>query len=141
VGKGLDAQYDLGKLAQPFIMELTSQATSPLSRFAKLTGLNSEDIESAVTSPRRIAYVERTLRAMEQGTLKVRVRALENERALERIAAQTGTTEEREWAVPARAARPRSRSEPLASPVVADLMVAIGHPSGVRPFPSPAGSA
>jgi hypothetical protein len=30
---------------------------------------------------------------MEQGTLKVRVRALENERALERIAAQQATTQ------------------------------------------------
>lgn len=30
---------------------------------------------------------------MEQGTLKIRVRALENERALERIGAQQGTTQ------------------------------------------------
>lgn len=93
IGKGLDSGYDLGKLAQPFIQRLTSEDSTPLSRLRLATGLNAGDIESAVTSPRKVAYLERTVRAMEQGTLKIRVRALENERALERIAAQQATTQ------------------------------------------------
>lgn len=43
-------------------------------------------METAVTSPRKIAYIEETLRSMQEGTLKIRVRSLENEKALERMA-------------------------------------------------------
>ena len=39
-----------------------------------------------MTSPKRIKYVEETLRSMEEGNLKIRVRSLENEKALERMA-------------------------------------------------------
>eukprot|EP00521_Asterionellopsis_glacialis_P009626 CAMPEP_0195287034 /NCGR_PEP_ID=MMETSP0707-20130614/4266_1 /TAXON_ID=33640 /ORGANISM="Asterionellopsis glacialis, Strain CCMP134" /LENGTH=767 /DNA_ID=CAMNT_0040346751 /DNA_START=58 /DNA_END=2361 /DNA_ORIENTATION=- len=93
IGKGLDKDYDIGKLAQPFIEKFTesqkgykSQTEKNLNIFAKATGLNTADIETAVTSPRKIAYIEETLRAMESGTLKVRVRSLENEKSLERMA-------------------------------------------------------
>jgi predicted unusual protein kinase regulating ubiquinone biosynthesis (AarF/ABC1/UbiB family) len=91
IGKGLDPTYDIGKLAQPFIEKfIDSQkgfktpAQKNLNIFSKATGLNQRDIESAVTSPRKIAYIEETIRAIESGNLKVRVRSLENEKALER---------------------------------------------------------
>jgi predicted unusual protein kinase regulating ubiquinone biosynthesis (AarF/ABC1/UbiB family) len=100
IGKGLDNEYDIGKLAQPFIETFTdaqanykSEAEKNLSIFSRATGLNSKDIESAVTSPRRIAYIEETLRAMEEGTLKIRVRSLENEKALERMVMTQGRME------------------------------------------------
>jgi predicted unusual protein kinase regulating ubiquinone biosynthesis (AarF/ABC1/UbiB family) len=93
IGKGLDKEYDIGKLAQPFIENFTdaqknysSKADKKLSIFSKATGLNLDDIETAVTSPRKIAYIEETLRSMEAGGLKIRVRSLENEKALERMA-------------------------------------------------------
>lgn len=93
IGKGLDPDYDIGKLAQPFIEKFietqkgySSDAEKSLSIFSRATGLNQKDIETAVTSPRKIAYIEETLRAMENGSLKVRVRSLENEKALERLA-------------------------------------------------------
>mmetsp|Transcript_17168 Transcript_17168/g.24161 ORF Transcript_17168/g.24161 Transcript_17168/m.24161 type:complete len:595 (+) Transcript_17168:2-1786(+) len=93
IGKGLDKDYDIGKLAQPFIEKFTesqkgykSQTEKNLNIFSKATGLNLPDIETAVTSPKKIAYIEETLRAMESGTLKVRVRSLENEKSLERMA-------------------------------------------------------
>ena len=92
IGKGLDSNFDLGKLGQPFIERFTessngysNKAEKNFSIFKKATGLNSRDIETAVTSPRRIAYIEETLRSMESGSLKIRVRSLENEKALERI--------------------------------------------------------
>lgn len=78
---------------QPFIEELTASSSTALDKFGAATGLNVADISSAVQSPRKVAYLERTVRAMEQGSLKIRVRSLENERALERLAAQQATTQ------------------------------------------------
>eukprot|EP00536_Pseudo-nitzschia_multiseries_P007871 jgi/Psemu1/256645/estExt_Genewise1Plus.C_1900049 len=100
IGKGLDEKFDIGKLAQPFVEKFTdaqkpyeSEATKKLSIFQRATGLNTKDIETAVTSPRKIAYIEDTLRSMEEGTLKIRVRSLENEKALERMALTQQRTE------------------------------------------------
>jgi len=92
IGKGLDPNYDIGKLAQPFIEKFTdsqkysSPADKSFSIFRKATGLNKDDINAAVSSPRKIAYIEDTIRSMENGKLKVRVRSLENEKSLERMA-------------------------------------------------------
>ena len=91
IGKGLDEKFEIGKLAQPFIEKFTdsqqysSEAEKSFSIFSKATGLNPKDVETAVTSPRKIAYIEETLRSMEEGSLKIRVRSLENEKALERM--------------------------------------------------------
>ena len=100
IGKGLDEEYDIGKLAQPFIEKFTdaqnkygSEAEKNFSIFSKATGLNSQDIETAVMQPRKVAYIEETLRSMEEGTLKVRVRSLENEKALERMELTQGRME------------------------------------------------
>uniref|UniRef100_A0A7S4N1B0 ABC1 atypical kinase-like domain-containing protein n=1 Tax=Odontella aurita TaxID=265563 RepID=A0A7S4N1B0_9STRA len=97
IGKGLDSKFDVGKLAQPFIEKFTdtqkgysSESEKKLNVFAKATGLNLEDINTAITSPKKISYVEETLRAMEEGTLKIRVRSLENEKALERMCLTQG---------------------------------------------------
>merc|ERR1712151_135134 len=87
-----DKEYDLGKLAQPFINKFiegqkgyTSKAAKNFDLFSKVTGLNQEDINTAVTSPKKVAYIEETLRNIESGNLKIRVRSLENEKALERM--------------------------------------------------------
>jgi predicted unusual protein kinase regulating ubiquinone biosynthesis (AarF/ABC1/UbiB family) len=92
IGKGLDKDYDIGKLAQPFLDEFIDAqndyynvAEKKFAIFSKATGLNTADIETAVKSPKKIAYIEETLRAMENGSLKIRVRSLENEKALERM--------------------------------------------------------
>ena len=55
--------------------------------------LHRDDINTAVTSPRKIAYIEETMRSMENGTLKIRVRSLENEKALERMELTQGRME------------------------------------------------
>jgi predicted unusual protein kinase regulating ubiquinone biosynthesis (AarF/ABC1/UbiB family) len=100
IGKGLDPAYDIGKLAQPFIEKFTdaqknysSKANKNLDIFTRATGLNKNDINTAVTSPRKIAYIEETLRAMSSGDLKIRVRSLENEKALERMTMTQSRTE------------------------------------------------
>ena len=93
IGKGLYKDYDIGKLAQPFVEKFTDTQTGyqsdtekNLNIFSKATGLNLPDINTAVTSPKKIAYIEETMRSIEAGDLKIRVRSLENEKALERIA-------------------------------------------------------
>jgi predicted unusual protein kinase regulating ubiquinone biosynthesis (AarF/ABC1/UbiB family) len=100
IGKGLDPDYDIGKLAQPFVEKFTQVQkgyASPFEKnidiFSKATGLNLKDVNTAVTTPRKIAYVEQTLRDMEEGNLKIRVRSLENEKALERMALTQARTE------------------------------------------------
>jgi len=92
IGKGLSKNFDIGKLAQPFITKFTevqkneSPTEKNLNIFAKATGLNQADILKAISSPKKIAYIEETLREIERGDLKIRVRSLENEKALERMA-------------------------------------------------------
>ena len=89
IGKGLVAdKFDIAKSAQPFIEGLTREdgGSGFAGKLAAATGLNPSDIDTAITQPRKVAYLEQTIRAMEQGNLKIRVRSLENERALTRIA-------------------------------------------------------
>eukprot|EP00667_Euglena_gracilis_P005330 EG_transcript_5362 len=95
IGRGLDPSFDLSKLAQPYIEELIFAETreespflSQIGKLGKVTGLNVTDLNTAITSPRRIAYIESTVRDIEQGNLRIRVRALENEKALERMGLQ-----------------------------------------------------
>ena len=63
-----------------------------LSIFSKATGLNAEDVNTALTSPKKIAYLEETVRSIETGQLKIRVRSLENEMALTRLGTQSKAT-------------------------------------------------
>jgi predicted unusual protein kinase regulating ubiquinone biosynthesis (AarF/ABC1/UbiB family) len=100
IGKGLDKNYDIGKLAQPFIEKFTEDQKGPstpaeksFNIFRAATGLNKDDINTAVTSPKKIAYIEETMRSMESGSLKIRVRSLENEKALERMELTQGRME------------------------------------------------
>jgi len=100
IGKGLDKDFDIGKLAQPFIEKFTdaqkgyaTESEKNFNIFKKATGLNTKDIETAVMQPRKVAYIESTLRDMEYGNLKIRVRSLENEKALERLGLRQSVTE------------------------------------------------
>ena len=92
IGKELDPTFDLGKLAQPFLEKFIDEQKGYGSKFEKnfdtfkkATGLNSWSIDTALTQPKKVAYIEETIRAMESGSLKIRVRSLENEKALERL--------------------------------------------------------
>jgi predicted unusual protein kinase regulating ubiquinone biosynthesis (AarF/ABC1/UbiB family) len=99
IGKGLSDRFDIGKLAQPWIEKFTevqkneTPTEKNLKVFAKATGLNQADILKAISSPKKIAYIEETLREIERGDLKIRVRSLENEKALERMSLTQGKME------------------------------------------------
>merc|ERR1712216_46563 len=95
IGKGLDEDCDLGEFAQPFVTKLIDKVKyggdglkKSTAVFGKATGLNAEDVNTALTQPRKIAYLEETMRSIEQG-LKIRVRSLENEMALTRLGTQS----------------------------------------------------
>jgi len=90
IGKGLDPKYDLTRLAQPYLKELVdlrdgSVINSVAKVWGKKLGWRPVDIANVVTEPRKVAYLENTLRKMEQGDLKLRVRVLEAERSFARL--------------------------------------------------------
>ena len=96
IGKGLDEDYDLGEFAQPFVTKLIDKVKYKgdnskkwLTTLGKATGLNEDDVTTALTQPRKIQYLEETMRSIETGQLKIRVRSLENEMALMRLGTQS----------------------------------------------------
>ena len=100
IGKELDKDFDIGKLAQPFVEKFIeeqkgykSEAQKSFDVFKKATGLNLPDINTAVMQPKKVEYIEQTLRQMENGSLKIRVRSLENEKALERMSLRQSISE------------------------------------------------
>ena len=60
---------------------------------AKATGLNQTDILKAITSPKKIAYIEEMLHAIERGDLKIRVCLLEDEKSSESVSLTQGKME------------------------------------------------
>lgn len=90
IGKGLDPRYDLTIIAGPYLKELIdlkdgSAAITAIKSFRKKVGWRNKDISDLVTQPRKTAYIEDTLRRMESGDLRLRVRVLESERAFKRV--------------------------------------------------------
>lgn len=100
IGKELDSDFDIGKLAQPFVEKFTesqkgysSEADKQWRIFGKATGLNKADLSIAVTQPRKIKYMEETIRDMASGDLKIRTRSLENEASLKRLGLKQNMSE------------------------------------------------
>jgi len=89
VGKSLDPDYDVGRIAKRYLNELIdlrdgSAALTALKKVTQRLGWRPKDLASVVQSPRRVSQVYETLTKLESGELQLRVRALELERAMVR---------------------------------------------------------
>jgi len=91
IGKSLDpAEFDLSRLSQPYLRELAdlrdgSTAASALKELGRRVGLRPVDLAQVVTQPRVVSALHESVRRIEEGEVKLRVRALEVERQLERV--------------------------------------------------------
>jgi len=90
IGKGLDQKFDLSRISQPYLRELAnlrdgSTWRSVLKEVGRRVGLRPLDIQQVVTQPRRVASLVESVRRIEEGDVKPRVRCLELERVIERI--------------------------------------------------------
>ncbi|KAJ1457576.1 ABC1 family-domain-containing protein [Pelagophyceae sp. CCMP2097] len=93
IGKNLDPTYDLTRLASPFLRELADLRDgaawkTALLDFGEKLGWRRVDLEQVVQQPRIVAKAGKALQRLEDGELKLRVRALEVERVLERVEAR-----------------------------------------------------
>jgi len=89
IGKGLSPDYDLTKIAQPFLKELIdlkdgSAAESAAKNVRKALGWRKRDLAAVVQQPRKVDYIADIVHKMEQGEFRVRARVLESERAFKR---------------------------------------------------------
>jgi len=93
IGKALTPQYDLTRIAQPYLRELadlrdgSAFRTAAKELFERL-GLRPVDLGAVVQQPRSVQRVASSIKRIEEGDVKLRVRTLEVERALERVEAR-----------------------------------------------------
>ena len=91
IGKGLDpGVYDLSRIAQPYLRELAnlrdgSTATTAVKEVGRRLGLRPVDLQQVVTQPRAVAGLAASVKRIEEGEVKLRVRTMEVERMLERM--------------------------------------------------------
>ena len=102
IGKGLDAKFDISEIARPYARELLLEAQSvalPPQLVARQRDLarradaQARALVNLFRGPDRIQTVDSILTRLESGSFKPRVRALEVERAVERIRAQNAVTQ------------------------------------------------
>jgi len=91
IGKTLTGpRYDLSRISQPYLRELAdlrdgSALKSAALELGRRVGWRPQDVAQLVTQPRAVAGVAQTVRKLEEGDLKLRVRTLEVERMIERV--------------------------------------------------------
>lgn len=91
IGKSLDARFDISEIAAPYARELLldkdSQYAKLAADFKKRAGQQNRAVVNLFRGPNMIEDIATTMKGLERGDIKLRVRALETERALVRVQA------------------------------------------------------
>ncbi|EPS65160.1 hypothetical protein M569_09620, partial [Genlisea aurea] len=99
IGKGLDPRFDITEIAKPYALELLKFREAGfevilkacfldcLNDFKKRWDRQSRAFYNLFRQADRIEKLAEIIQRLEQGDLKLRVRALESERAFQRVAA------------------------------------------------------
>ncbi len=92
VGKGLDPEFNFMEVAQPFAMQLMSDANVPDTANSIINEIGRQAAQVSSTAFGLPGRIEDTLDKLEQGDIRMRVRAVETDRALRRVSSvQMGT--------------------------------------------------
>ncbi|KAJ8628606.1 hypothetical protein MRB53_021929 [Persea americana] len=91
IGKGLDPRFDITEIAKPYAMELLRFREAGVEvivkDFKKRWERQSRAFYNLFRQADRVEKLAEIIQQLEQGDLKLRVRALESERAFKRVAA------------------------------------------------------
>eukprot|EP01026_Neomeris_dumetosa_P042729 TRINITY_DN3566_c0_g1_i1.p1 TRINITY_DN3566_c0_g1~~TRINITY_DN3566_c0_g1_i1.p1 ORF type:complete len:781 (-),score=139.88 TRINITY_DN3566_c0_g1_i1:491-2833(-) len=89
IGKSLDPRFDISEIAAPYARDLLLDSKPQLARlmrnFEKRIELQNRAVVNLFRGPNTIEEMGDTIQRMERGDLKLRVRALEAERQLDRV--------------------------------------------------------
>ncbi len=95
IGKSLDPRFDISEIARPYARDLILES-KPLARYTDQWKERIDNQNRAVVNlfkgPNSIERLEQTIEKLERGDLKLRVRALEAERAVDRMQIMQGAT-------------------------------------------------
>uniref|UniRef100_N1R5T2 ABC1 atypical kinase-like domain-containing protein n=1 Tax=Aegilops tauschii TaxID=37682 RepID=N1R5T2_AEGTA len=87
IGKGLDPRFDITEIAKPYAMELLRFNEAGVEDARKRWDRQSRAFYNVFRQPDRVEKLAQIIERLEQGDLKLRVRALESERSFQRVAA------------------------------------------------------
>lgn len=90
IGKGLDPRFDISEISAPYARELLLEGRPQYAKLqkelSKRFSLQNRAVGNLFKGPNMIEDTYSTVQQLERGDLKLRVRALEAERALSRMA-------------------------------------------------------
>ncbi|OIW17866.1 hypothetical protein TanjilG_14112 [Lupinus angustifolius] len=86
IGKGLDPRFDITEIAKPYALELLKFREAGVEDVRKRWDRQSQAFYNLFRQADRIEKLAEVIQRLEQGDLKLRVRALESERAFQRVA-------------------------------------------------------
>lgn len=90
IGKGLDPRFDISEISAPYARELLLEGRPKYAKaqaeWNKKLALQNRAVKNLFKGPNYIEDTYNTIQELERGDLKLRVRALEAERALNRVA-------------------------------------------------------
>ncbi len=100
IGKTLDPKFDISEISAPYARNLLLEQGSALPPQVRKFGDDLEEradrqwkaAKGLFTAPLRIERAEEILESLERGDVRLRVRALEAERAIERVAVMSSMT-------------------------------------------------